>query len=87
MTIHEFLNIFEEVDPMLSKIKGDNAMLGLLIISKYIKGRIIQGAGHDILYSVNIEEIIKAGITQEDVKNLADLNWHCEEDEYLACFV
>ena len=83
MTYEEFETIFEETD---SDWNGDNAFQGLTIIRKYISGTVLCGADHDIIYSANVETLIESGITEEDVKNLALLNWMIQ-DEYLACFV
>lgn len=69
--------------------EGDNAFQGLQIIAKYINPAeedIIQAAEHDIIYSVDLEEIIKAGLTKEDAIALRNLGW-MEQDGGLACFV
>jgi hypothetical protein len=65
----------------------DNAVLGLLLIRKYIPKAGIEGASHDIIYSVGIEELIEAGITEEDVIQLRNWNWMLYYEESLACFV
>jgi len=66
---------------------GDNALQGLNIISKYLPGKkLLQGAAHDIIYSVDVNDLISAGITTKDVEELQRLNWMVEDD-YLACFV
>ena len=85
MTIEKFEDIMKFVDP---KWTGDNAMKGLNIIAKYFdpEETILQGADHDIIYSVGVEEIIEKGITEEDVIALRKLNW-MTENESLACFV
>lgn len=68
------------------KWDGDNAYKGCQIISKYTDN-VIHGASHDIIYSADISDLIEAGITEEDVKELRRLNWMLEEECYLACFV
>lgn len=65
--------------------EGDNAYQGLTILKKYTDN-LIQGAGHDIIWSEDIDVLIERGITEEDVKELRRLNWRVE-DTYLACFV
>ena len=82
ITIEEIEQIFEDVD---SKWEGDNAFQGLQILSKYTD-KLIQGAGHDVIWSVDVDKIIELGITKEDITKLALLNWMIEED-CLACFV
>lgn len=66
--------------------EGDNAMQGLLIITKYLPNRGITGADHDVIYSASVEEIVDAGITEKDVRELRRLNWMVEYGG-LACFV
>lgn len=66
--------------------EGDNAMQGLLILQKYTDN-LIQGAGHDVIWSEDIDKLIDKGITEEDVQELRRLNWMIEEGSYLACFV
>ena len=81
---------FEEIfDNTKSKWDGDNAFQGLLILRKYIKYHdVICGAEHDEIYSVDVDEILEAGITEEDATDLAKLNWHIDSECHcLACFV
>ena len=68
---------------------GDNAFKGLEIIKKYFpEKRVISAAGHDIIYSVDVNELCEAGITEEDAISLRKLNWMIKPDfECLACFV
>lgn len=75
-----------------SKWEGDNAFQGLQIISKYFdisKTEILVSAEHDIIYSVGTDELIEAGLTDEDAVALARLNWmaDAEESERFGCFV
>lgn len=69
--------------------EGDNAIQGLKIIEKYMPtSTLICGADHDIIYSVDIDELIDAGITLEDVKALGNLNWgDLEGAGCMACYV
>ena len=80
--------IFENTESELHLLNGkDNAFEGLKIISKYTN-KLIVGAEHDIIHSEEVENLIKAGITEEDVIQLAKLNWMIDEwDIGLACFV
>ncbi len=64
----------------------DNAFLGLLIIRKYIPGCGIEGAEHDLIYSAGVDELLEAGLTEEDAIELRNLNWMIEYNS-LACFV
>lgn len=84
MTYEKFEELFEETE---SKWDGDNAFQGLQIIAKYIKDKdILCGADHDIIYSVDVNELIEAEISEEDVIQLRKFNWMIEGG-YLACFV
>lgn len=65
---------------------GDNALKGLLIITKYLPNSGIEGANHDVIYSCSAEDLVNAGITTEDAILLNALNWMVD-DESLACFV
>ena len=78
----------EEGGQKLGKLKDDNAFLGLQIIRKYLPTGGIEGADHDVIYSVGVEELIEAGITVEDAIELRDINWMIDADaECLACYV
>lgn len=83
ITREQFDEIFEQAD---SNWEGDNAFQGCNIIAKYTSN-VIQGASHDELWSEDVEKLIEAGITIEDTKKLALLNWVISENEYLVCFV
>lgn len=90
MDEERFEEIFEEVESNLSALNGaDNCWLGLLIIAKYMDPQehtILCGAEHDKVWSVGVNELCEAGITEEDVTLLASYNW-CTEDGSLMCFV
>lgn len=89
ITRERFEELFEGKSA-LSEQAGlrDNALLGLIIINKYLPKMGVEAAEHDIIYSGAVDELIKAGITEEDVITLRRLNWMIDEfDEGLACFV
>ena len=67
--------------------EGCNALAGLKIIAKYLPKRGVEGADHDVIYSVGVREIVEAGITEEDAEKLRELNWMVEQSEWLACYV
>jgi hypothetical protein len=76
--------IFEETP---SHWDGDNAFQGLQILAKYTDKDIICGAEHDVIYSVNIDDVIDE-LTEEDAIKLATLNWMIDDDcDCFACFV
>ena len=67
--------------------QGDNALQGLKVISEYFPDKtVLQGADHDIIYSVDAVELIEAGLTDEHAWELSRLNWMITDD-YLACYV
>lgn len=81
---------FEEIfENYVEFWKGDNVYFGLQIIAKYIdtlEHNIITSASHDKIASVDVDDLIDAGITEEDVINLRKFNWMMIND-YLECFV
>ena len=90
MTRKEFIEIFGDEDSggkLLNSVNYDNALAGLKIIEKYLPKNGIEGAEHDMIYSVDVETLVDAGISKEDVQMLHWLNWFVENDEYLGCFV
>ena len=88
MTRGQLEAIFENTD---SKWEGDNAWQGLSILAKYIdpmETGLIQGADHDVIWSVDVDKVLEAGLNQQDAKELALLNWHIDEDgDNFSCFV
>jgi hypothetical protein len=77
--------VYEIFDEDSGNWTGDNAFQGCQIISKYTND-IIQGAGHDEIWSADVQFLIDAGMTLEEFKQLRNLNWMIQDD-YLACFV
>ena len=85
MKKEEFYHIFKRDNS--GRWEGDNALRGLNIVAKYIPNDIVlEGADHDVIYSVDIDKLIEAGITIKDAEELRELNWMLEDDS-LACFV
>ncbi len=88
MNREEFETIFKSED---TDWTGDNAFKGLQIIAKYINvehNDILEGAGHDIIYSADVDDLIENGITKEDTIALKKLNWMIDSDgDCLACSV
>ena len=90
MNVDKFIDIMNDDDLRGSEIMAvaDNALAGLDIIRKYMPDKdLITGASHDVIYSVDVEELIAAGITVGDVRKLSALNWMVDDGSYLACFV
>lgn len=87
MTEEQFQTIFKDTN---ADWQGDNAFQGLMIISKYIspaKKTLIVAAGHDIIHSVYVKDLLEAGLTEEDAVSLRKLNWMITEYDSLACFI
>jgi hypothetical protein len=88
MTREKFIEI---MDSDSGSWNGDNAFQGLVIMAKYISPEttdIICAAEHDEIYGPDIDKLIEAGITEDDVIKLRDLNWMIDRDcDCLACFV
>jgi len=85
MNEERFIEIMEE-NFHFAFIEDDPAVLGLLLIRKYIPKAGIEGTNHEMIVSASVERLVKAGITEEDAKNLRNLNWMIT-DGHLACFV
>lgn len=86
--LEDFINILSDPnDQFKTGWVGCNITQGLLIIQKYLPQSEIEGAGKNIIYSVDIKKLIDAGITKEDAIKLRKLNWMVEDGQYLACFV
>ena len=60
---------------------------GLNILSKYTNKSVLTGANHDVIYSIDIDDAIEAGLTEAEAIRLRDINWMIEEESYFACFV
>lgn len=86
MTEERFLEIMKTTNSCLYNYTDDNAILGLNIIRKYCPQMGITGADYDIIYSVGVVDLVTVNIVEEDVVELAKLNWIVEED-VLACFI
>ena len=69
--------------------QGDQALQGFQIFSKYLdptKQTLLGAAEHDLIYGPDVDELINAGITKEDLISLNQLNWMIKDDSF-ACFV
>lgn len=87
MNSEQFTEIMSRDNPSFMNFLGDNVLEGLLIIRKYCPAKtVLEAAEHDVIYSVDMDDLIKAGITEEDVIRLRNLNWMIDE-HHLACFV
>lgn len=80
MKQEEFEKIFEET---IAVEKTNGFFKGLQIIYKYIKDRkdIITGAQHDIVYSVDVDDLLNEDISIEDTIELAKLGWLVDVEE------
>ena len=83
MTVEEVEEILDETES--DRILGDDIFLGLQILVKYNKpgkGRVVQAAEHDEIYSIGVEDAIEAGLTPEDVVMLGKLGWRVQEEAF-----
>ncbi len=85
MTKERFIEIFENAKRIWDD-NSDNCFQGLQIIAKY-SDHIVHGAGHDVVWSEEIDTLIEYDIMEEDVVALAKLEWVIVDNTYLACFV
>ena len=79
ITREKFNEIFEN-DSDRHCMRSDDIFAGLEIMRKYLPSADIEAAEHDIVYVANCDEIIDAGITEEDAKMLRALGWMDDED-------
>jgi len=86
MTEERFIELMESETEYDRTFEGCRILAGLVIITKYLPKIGIEAVEHDIIYSAGIEELIEAGITEEEVITLRKLNWMIN-DEGLAHFV
>ena len=87
MTIERLNEILE--DKTLSVDTDDNVFEGLEILRKY-ENWVIQGAEHDEIYSLDVEEGCEFldKITEEDAIRLSELGWFIDSDsDCLAHYV
>jgi hypothetical protein len=67
---------------------SDYVFRGLLIIYKYFPNQeIITGSSNDIIYSVDINDLIKKNITEKDIITLINDNWFIDNEDYLYHYV
>lgn len=85
MTKEEIIEIFNNIN-IDHSYENDSTFVGLSIIAKY-SNYVIQGANHDVIWSEDIDNLIDADITKEDIIELANLGFHIEDGEYLAKYV
>lgn len=79
MTIERFTELMDgESDYSKHKDKC-RVTAGLIIITKYTGVFGIEGAEHDIVYSVDTERITATDITEEEVITLRELGWFIDE--------
>lgn len=79
MTVDEFLEIINSDVYSKEYMYVDGLFEGLKIFKKY--GPLeIESAGHDIVYSVDVEKIIDAGITKEDAAMLSKMGWFVDTE-------
>ncbi len=89
MTADRFREIMndEEIETIFPE-KENNFFRGIKIIGKYLPKDCIAGADHDVVFSADVNDIVKAGITEGEALELRKINWHLDNDaDCLACFV
>jgi hypothetical protein len=72
-------------EPVDLHSEGDENLMGFNLLAKYFpKGRVIEGADHDVIYSKGVDDIVEAGITEEDAIMLRNLGFILSDDE---CYI
>lgn len=85
MTIEELREIFSTDIPEFKF----TTMQGLSFIEDICLSAIsvIQGAGNDVIYSVDLQDLIDGNITKEDAMNIRNSGFHVMDETYLATYV
>lgn len=79
MTREELEELFE------SDYESDNTvpsriLAGIEILKKYDPDVDIEAAEHDIIYTIDVDSVLDAGLTKEDAEQLHKYGWMIEED-------
>ena len=78
----------DDNDSVVGGRAGCAVYLGLKIMSKYMgTADLIVAADHDIVYSVELQELLDGGITESDIIQLRKQGWHVSEFDTLAQYV
>lgn len=83
LDIFDFKKIINEYD---DKMESNGCLKGLNLMYKYT-GKYIHGADHDIIYGVDVVELIENNISKEDIILLASYGWTVSEDDYMQRYV
>lgn len=80
MTSEKFAELMEgESDYSKHKDKC-RVTAGLMIITKHTGVFGVEGAEHDIVYSVDVERIAATEITEDEVTTLREMGWFIDEE-------
>lgn len=88
MTEKEVIDILND-DIEVDHSDDDHVFLGLQLIHSLVpKSRVINmTSGQGMLWSVEIKELVSAGITEDQVVQLCKWNWgHCSDTNRLYTF-
>lgn len=84
MNKREFLEIMSSDTDGATPKEGDETLMGLNIMAKYIQGSVIMAAKHDVLYLCDVDELLMGGITREEALKLREYGFMVEGESYLA---
>lgn len=79
MTRERFDDIMDQDIPWGNRIEGNTIFKGLAIVNEYVENYDIEG-GHEIIYGIEIDELIEAGVTEDHVLELNKMGWFIDED-------
>lgn len=74
---------FEEImegDSHQSDYDRCAALLGLNLIAKYLPDSGIWAAYHDQIFACSVDELLGAGLTEEDAMELRNMGWFVDKD-------
>ncbi len=86
MEYDRFVEIMGKYDSDFDGSQG--VFRGLILMAEYIPTINIDAAEHDKVYaSCEVEDLLKAGITEEDATILSGLGWMVDDSYYIASYV
>jgi hypothetical protein len=85
MEYDKFVEIMEKCD--MKSDSSQRIFRGLTLMSKYIPTIDIDAAERDKVYaSCEVEDLLKAGITEDDTTILSGLRWGVEDGCYITAW-
>jgi hypothetical protein len=85
MKPEEIIELFNRDRPMEKNLPDDRTLAGFNLLLPYMKGRVIQGADHDVVYGPSIYDL--ESVPEAVLETLATWNFFLQDNECLASYV